>query len=426
MRIDDIISKKGLIVMTVGNSARLQLNMAQAQTKYGSQLDSLNAAYLSGNKFNASSIRKTNATKTLDELLKSRSLKGKDENFRSQFSDLYKSIYGASDEDAGDENVASAQSIKTASASAGNAAESIKAFANDLKYGGELDVDAYKKQAQNFVDSYNAMVDKVGNSDNQSVLQKGVLMVNTGKVYTSALKRAGITVGADNKLSLNSDLSKVKALDVKTAFGSQGFSDKVIQKAGQINNLTGGNGLFSANAVSSSSSSKTDSQYTDNSGTMKELTAKVKELATAVKSYAQGLGTDEKTFKPEDYTDTAKKFIDTYNSFIDEAAKSDKSSVRNKGVTLASSANAYKYSLQRAGINVDKNGKLSLADEAKLAKLTDKDIKYSFANGGFLDKVTDKADQVKSLVSSASSMGYNADKTSTYAYNSGALFAVYA
>ncbi len=415
------------MIMTVGNSARLQLNMAQAQTKYGNQLDSLRASYLAGSKLNKYGIKNTKATQTLDELLKSSALKNKDENYRSQFSDLYKSIYGISDDDSGDESVASAQSIKTASASAGNAAESIKSFANDLKYGGELDVDAYKKQAQTFVDSYNAMIEKVGNSDKQSVLQKGVLMVNTGKVYTSALKRAGITVGADNKLSLNSDLSEVDALDVKTAFGTQGFSDKVIQKAGQINTLTGGNGMFSANAVKPSSSASSNDQYTDNSGTMKELTSRVKELATAVKSYAQGLGTENNTYKPQDYTDVAKDFINSYNSFVDEAAKSSNSAVRNRGVTLTNSANAYKYSLQRAGINVDRNGKLSLADETKLAKLTDRDIKYSFGNGGgFLQKVTDKADQVNSLVSSASAMGYNANKTTNYAYSSGALFAVYA
>lgn len=412
--------------MTVGNNARLQFNMAQTQTKYGSQLDSLNAAYLSGNKFNRYGVKNTKATQTLDELLKSRSLKNKDENYREKFSELYKSIYGINDEDGNDSSVSSAQSIKVASASAGGAAESIKNYANGLKYGGEVDADSYKAQAQSFVDSYNSMIDKVGNSDNSRVLQKGVLMVNTGKVYSSALRRAGITVGADNKLSLNSDLSKVKATDVKTLFGSNGFSDKVIQKAGQINSLTGGSGMFTASAVKGTGSSSASGEYTDNSGTMKELTAKVKELATAVKTYAQGLGSAESMFKPEDFTKTAKDFVDSYNSFIDEAAKSDKSAVRNKGVTLAGSANAYKYSLQRAGINVDKNGRLSLADEDKLAKLTEKDIRYSFANGGFLDKVTDKADQVKSLVSSASAMGYNANKTSTYAYNTGALYSVYA
>ena len=409
--------------MTVGNNARLQLNMAQAQTKYGNQLDSLKSSYLTGNKYNKYGVKNTNATKSLEELLKSDSLKNKDSNYKEKFSELYKSIYGTSDKS--DDTTATSQSIKTTSSAAGNAAESIKSFANDLKYGGEVDTDTYKKQAQNFVDSYNAMIDKVGSSDNQSVLQKGVLIVNTGKVYSSSLKRAGITVGSDNKLTLKSDLSNVKATDIKTAFGTSGFSDKVIQKAGQINSLTGGNGTFSANAVKQTTE-KTDSQYTDNSGTMKELTAKVKELATAVKSYTHGLGTEENTFNPTDYTKTAKDFVNTYNNFVDEASKSNNSAVRNRAVSLNSSAKSYKYSLQRAGINVDENGKLSVADDNTIAKLSAKDVNYSFGNGGFLQKVTDKADQVNALVSSAKAMSYNSDKTTNYAYNTGALFAVYA
>ena len=415
--------------MTVGNMASLQLNMAQAQTKYGSQLDSLNANYLIGNKLNKYGLSNTKATQTLDELLKSDKLKGKDENFRSQFSDLYKSIYGINDDSADDDDVASAQSIKTASASAGNAAESIRSYADNMKYGDEVDVESYKKQAQSFIDSYNAMIDKVGKSDNQSVLQKGVLMVNSGKVYSSALKRAGITVGSDNKLTLNSDLSKVKAVNIKSVFGSEGFSSKVIQKAEQINTLTGGNGMFTANSVgsSSSTSNKGDSGYSDNAGSLKELSSKVKEMSDAVKNYAAGLGTDDKNYSVEEYTKVAKDFVDTYNSFLDEASKSNNSAVRNRATTLTSGAQAYKYSLQRAGINVDKNGKLSVGDKAALEKLTNKDVKYSFGNGGgFLQKVNDKADQVKSLVSSASAMGYNANKTTNYAYNSGALFAVYA
>lgn len=414
--------------MTVGNSARMQLGMAAAQTRYDDMYSSLFNSFSTSSKLNKYGINNTNATKTLDELLKSSALKNKSSEYRSMFSDLYKSIYGINDDSSKDSDVASPQSIKAASASAGNAAESIKSFADGLKYGGELDTETYRKYAQSFVDSYNAMIDKVGNAENSQVLQKGVLMVNTAKVYTSSLKRAGITLGADNKLTLNDDLSKVDALEVKSLFGRGGFSDKVIQKAGQINSLTGGNGLFTASGVSSSTSaSSTSNQYTDNSGTMKELTAKVKELATAVKSYAQGLGTEDKAYTPEDYTSVVKDFIDNYNSFIDEAAKSNNSSVRNRGTTLTSSAQAYKYSLQRAGINVDKYGKLSLADETALSKLTDKDIKYSFGNeGGFLQKVVDKADQVNSLVSSASAMGYSSNKTANYAYNIGALFSVYA
>lgn len=406
--------------MTVGSTARLQFNMAKVQTQYGSALDKLQGQYLAG-KFNNYG-KFSSSTQSLNDLLKSNALKNKSDIYREKFSELYKSIYGIDDSSESESTVASAQSIKTASANAGGAAESIKSFANDLKYGGEVDIDAYKAQAQSFVDNYNAMIDKVGNSDNQNVLQKGVLMVNTGKVYTSSLKRAGITVGADNKLTLSDDLSKIKASDIKTAFGTNGFSDKVIQKSRQINTLTGGSGLFTKNVTSSN---KTDStEKTDNSGTLKEMTNAVKEAATAVKSYIHGLGSEENSFSATDFTDTAKDFVNKYNSFMDEMEKSDKLTIQQKGTTLAGTARAYKHMLGRAGISVDENGRLSITDAIK--NITENDAKYTFGSGAFLDKVTEKANQVNSLVSSAKAMGYNSDRTANYAYTSGALYSVYA
>ncbi|MDE7400096.1 MAG: hypothetical protein K2N06_11300 [Oscillospiraceae bacterium] len=406
--------------MTVGRTARLQFNMAKVQTQYGSALDKLQGQYLAG-KFNNYG-KFSSSTQSLNDLLKSNALKNKSDIYREKFSELYKSIYGIDDSSESESSVASSQSIKTASANAGGAAESIKSFANDLKYGGEVDIDAYKAQAQSFVDNYNSMIDKVGNSDNQNVLQKGVLMVNTGKVYSNSLRRAGITVGADNKLTLSDDLSKIKASDIKTAFGTNGFSDKVIQKSRQINTLTGGSGLFTKKVTSSN---KTDStEKTDNSGTLKEMTNAVKEAATAVKSYIHGLGSEENSFSATDFTDTAKDFVNKYNSFMDEMEKSNKSTIQQKGTTLAGTARAYKHMLGRAGISVDENGRLSITDAIK--DITEKDAKYSFGSGAFLDKVTEKANQVNSLVSSAKAMGYNSDKTSNYAYTSGALYSVYA
>lgn len=408
-------------MMTVGNSARTQVMMAQVQTKYGSQLDSLYASKL--NKFNSGSQA---AVKSLEDLLKSDKLKNKDANYREQFSSLYKSIYGISDDDSADDSVSTKQSIKTASSSAGNAAESIKGFADGLKYKDELDTESYRKYAQSFVDSYNAMVDKVGNSDDQKILQKGVLMVNTGKVYSSTLKRAGIVVGSDNKLSVSSDLSKVTATNVKSAFGTHGFSDKVIDKAGQINTLSGGSGSFIRNVSNAKdpSSSSTDN-ITSNAKTMKDLAAAVKELATEMKSYASGLGDEEKTFVPTDYTDTANKFIGKYNEFIEAAKNSDKATIRANGNSMNSITNSYKYALKRAGIEVGKDGKLALSKDVN--EITTSDIMYAFSkDGGYMDKAIQKAEQVNALVTGASAMGYNSNKTTTYAYNSGALYSTYA
>ena len=109
--------------------------------------------------------------------------------------------------------------------------------------------------------------------------------------------------------------------------------------------------------------------------------------------------------------------------FIDEMNKSDDVSVRQKGLIMQSTAHAYRHALKRAGIEVGNDNKLTLGD---MSKITEQDVKYAFGYGGFLDKVTQKADQVKSLVGSASAMGYGANKISTYAYNTGALFSVYA
>ena len=410
--------------MTVGSMARQQFSMAKLQTQYSSGLDSLYGAQLA--KMYGSGSTKA-ATKSLEDLLKSNALKNKSDIFREQFSDLYKSIYGIGDDSSSSSSdYSSLQSIKTSSASAGGAAESIKAYANSLKYGGEVDVDTYRSYAQSFVDSYNEMIDKVGNAESMNILQKGVLMTNTGKVYSSSLKRAGITVGSDNKLTLKDDLSGLKALDIKTVFGNMGFSDKVIQKASQINSLSGGNGMFTAGIKPTTGNGDgiLDSATEDNAKTLKEMSVAVNDLATDLKSYVSTLGSEEKEFIPQDFTDLATSFAKSFNSLLDEMSKSNKSSVQQNGVTLQSMARSYKFALDRVGISVGDDGRMSITDAIK--NTTQKDIQYSFGTNSFLDKVIDKAKQTDSLVSSASAMGYGADKTATYAYNIGALFSMYA
>lgn len=402
--------------MTVGNSARFQLNMAQVQTKYGDQLNQIYKTKYAN--------RYESAAKSLDDLLNSRALKGKSDIFREQFSNLYKNIYGIQDDSADDGSVATAQSVKTTSQAAGSAASAMKTMANSLKYGGELDVDAYKTQAQGFVDSYNSMVDKLGKADNQAVLQKGVLMINTAKVYSSALDRAGITLGSDNKLTLQEDLSKVSASDVKSTFGTNGFSDKVIQKAGQINQLSGGSGYF-APYIPSTGVGSTDSEKVNNPIAVKTAASDVETAASSLKLYLKDIGADgTKEFDPKEYAESAKKFVDGFNKMLDETAKSANTSVNIKGLSMASTAKAYKYALKRAGIEVGKDNKLTVADD--IEKKTAADAKYAFGTGSFLDNVTQKAQQASALANSAREMGYNANSRYNYAYASGALYSVYA
>lgn len=401
----------------------MQFNAAKLMTNYGSELNSLYNSYTSTGKFNVNAIKKTGSTDALNKLLDSKALKSKSAEFRSQFSDLYKSIYNINDDSSESSDIVSPQATKLASANVGGSAESIKSFADSLKYGknDDFNIEDYKKYAQNFVDNYNDFIDKIGNSDNTTVLKKGVLAVNNAKVYSNALNRAGITLGSDNKLTLRSDLSEVDKIDVKSTFGKGGFSDAVIRRAREINQASGGMGIFTKQNVSASK--KNDSAAAE-SGSLKELTAAVKDAATAVKSYSNALGSGEKTFNPVDFTDTATSFIEKYNKLLDSSDNSDNLSVQYKGNALKSVTNSYKYALKRAGIEIGKDGRLSLAERAA-EKVTEKDVGYAFG-GSYLEKLNQKADQISSLATSASAMGYNSDSTAAYAYNSGALFSVYA
>lgn len=226
---------------TVGNSASLQLMMAMAKTNY----DRTGLAYptLKGSKYMTGTAARDNLNNLLDGALKNKS-----DLYKEQFSSLYKSIYGLTDET--EEKADSAASLKVAANKAQTSAERMTRFAKGLKYGGEVDTEEYADTAKKFIDSYNSMIDKTADSDSQSVLQKGVLMVNTAKVYGSSLRRAGIELGSDNKLTLNDDLSGVTATDIKTTFGQYGFAGKVAQKAEQISRLSGSMGAFSYNNYS--------------------------------------------------------------------------------------------------------------------------------------------------------------------------------
>lgn len=226
---------------TVGNMASVQLSMAKAMTNYQ------NRTGLSGL---TSQVAARSAQKNLDRIMNT-TLKNKSAYFKDQYSNIYKSVFGITDDvrDTANSTVA----LKTSTSSAKNAADDMTSFANKLKYGGEYNADEYAKLAQNFADSYNEMLENVGNSDSSSVLQKGVMTVNTAKVYSSALGRAGFSLGSDNKLTFNKDSleDKVSALDIKTTFGGNyGFSNKIAQKAQQIGSMSNGTGLLSYNNLS--------------------------------------------------------------------------------------------------------------------------------------------------------------------------------
>lgn len=108
-----------------------------------------------------------------------------------------------------------------------------------------------EKGVSDFVDNYNETVSALLKSDSESALSQGVSMVNTTRAFSSSLSKAGITVGQDNKLSI--DKEKLAAADmnsIKSLFkGGYSYGAKIAQKASDISYAAKNevNGTYNAN-----------------------------------------------------------------------------------------------------------------------------------------------------------------------------------
>lgn len=104
---------------------------------------------------------------------------------------------------------------KTGSDSVFNKSQ-VKDSEGNVSYG--YDTDKIYKAVNEFVDSYNDMLDKGSESDTNRILRKTKSLVNLTKANSKMLSDVGITIGADNKLSIdektfkNADMNKVKSL----------------------------------------------------------------------------------------------------------------------------------------------------------------------------------------------------------------------
>lgn len=205
---------------TVGSMAMIQLKMAQASAKTGVSTGSL---------FSKSTFSSGKSTVSSSDAMEN-ILKGKNDYFKAQYKKLYNSIFPDSeDTEKADKTV----TVKSAANSAAASADALADYANGLGFDDKVDTEAASKKIQSFVDDYNDMIGALSESENQSVLQKGVIMVNTAKVYSSALKRAGVTVGSDNKLSFDKDkLTDIKAYEFKSTLDAADLSSKVNSESG--------------------------------------------------------------------------------------------------------------------------------------------------------------------------------------------------
>ncbi len=89
---------------------------------------------------------------------------------------------------------------------------------------------------KDFVKNYNSTLDGLKESQSTLALQKGVSMVSSTAAYSKSLSKIGITVGADNKLTLNEDkFAEADMNSVKSLFsGNYSFASKTAEKANYI------------------------------------------------------------------------------------------------------------------------------------------------------------------------------------------------
>lgn len=104
----------------------------------------------------------------------------------------------------------------------------------------DYNFDKIYKNLKSFVDEYNSAVDKGALSDNKSVLRNTLQMTKITKANENLLADVGITIGEDNKLSI--DESKVKNAgigDLKSLFSGTGsYADQIDSRAAEvINNI---------------------------------------------------------------------------------------------------------------------------------------------------------------------------------------------
>ncbi len=100
----------------------------------------------------------------------------------------------------------------------------------------DYDRDAIYKAVKDFADSYNSMLDAGSSSDAKSILRDTLSMTGSAKGYSNLLSKIGITVGSNNKLSVDEDVLKsANMTTVKSALNDTlSFVGKVADKATQL------------------------------------------------------------------------------------------------------------------------------------------------------------------------------------------------
>jgi hypothetical protein len=118
----------------------------------------------------------------------------------------------------------------------------------------DYDWDAITKAVKSFAEKYNTVIEEAGNCDTTSVLKNAAWLTSQTESKSNLLSSVGITIGSDNKLSVDEDeLKKANVSTLKLLFQGVGsYADKVVAKAAQISSAASKGANQSGSAYTSS------------------------------------------------------------------------------------------------------------------------------------------------------------------------------
>ena len=300
----------------------------------------------------------------------------------------------------------------------------------------DYDEDEMYKALKDYVDNYNDLLDASGNAETTSLLRSATSLVSYTKTNRNALEAIGISVGSDNKLSIDEDKFKeASKARVQSLFQSTGgYAYQVDAKASNLKNTADSlakkvqsSGISSSKKTGLSSLS-TSKDSTKTLGSIQEAAEKAKKSLSVLfesgskSKFNKVTKTDESGKSYTDYdTDeiysAVKDFIKDYNSLINSTEKSKTSSITQARKTLINYAKANATALGELGITIDSDDNLVI-NEKKFKNADMEKVKALFQNSGSFGKqVEAQYTKIAFYAETAASKSNTYDYSGNYSYN---------
>ncbi len=307
----------------------------------------------------------------------------------------------------------------------------------------DYDEDKVYSAVKDFVKDYNDFLDSASEADTLTFLRSAKNMVSYAKANTRALEAVGITIGSDNKLSVDEDKFKAASkARVQSLFQSTGgFAYQVKAKASTVANYA----VDMAKQVEDSGIKKNMSEASSSTSTSKDTSkvlAGIEDAAEAAKSSLSKLletgskslfnkvtqtGTDGVTttdYDKDGIYKAVKNFIKDYNTLLDKTEDSDTKNIAQARRTMMNYVSARKSELSAMGISIDSDNNLSI-NETKFKETDMAKVKNLFQGTGSLGaQLENQITKINGYAEkeAAKSNTYNDNGSYTYNFNSGDMY----